>query len=637
MSETYCRYFEDDRWKERVWDEVKQWEIGSFLSETVGDREKERVLETLAADRTELTAEQDTDSAKYAGSVPIAKAERIGGLDISRREYVDSWQEHVFAGPALDEHLYDLECPHDVVRRDGSTEEYCLFHLSPKRLDELDIAQKEESRRLQEAIASAESATRKQFIGSRFRQFGAAYTVYKSDNRHPVDLRFSTIEEVEATDIEFADGLLLSHSIFDGVVQFQNAVFHAVNAKYARFEDEVKFNRAEFAGDATFTGASFGRTVTFNHATFDRRATFNDAAFDEQVKFTQVRFRKNAYFMRVLFDHKAIFTGTVFEDDAFFYKAVFGKANFSGATFDGNVTLEFGEFRGRCSFDGATVREGIQFAPVSTDTTVKFTDATVDDGFIRQPKTGVTNYRFERARLGEVDLEPKADPDLFQHCTFENTEFDGFRFSDHLDALSSNWNLHRGHGDGPQETTIRQPRAWANALVKQNKQLYATIESTYLRAKNGAEQTGDSKIAQEFFLRERKYRRKKQANIATNGATRGALDVLVRLRATAGWVTSWFYNLTCGYGERPLRTVISSGALIGVFAFVYMALGTPVPGGESPLGYLSFSVQTFVTLLIGPVPDTYPVHTRLLTGLEAFAGAFFIALFVFALTRSIKR
>jgi hypothetical protein len=100
-------------------------------------------------------------------------------------------------------------------------------------------------------------------------------------------------------------------------------------------------------------------------------------------------------------------------------------------------------------------------------------------------------------------------------------------------------------------------------------------------------------------------------------------------------VSNWFLNVTCGYGERALRTVGVSVAVVLAFAPVYWLFDAP--GTESALGTLSFSTQAFATLIFGQASGSTPVSVQFLGAAEGFAGAFLIALFVFALTRSIHR
>lgn len=114
--------------------------------------------------------------------------------------------------------------------------------------------------------------------------------------------------------------------------------------------------------------------------------------------------------------------------------------------------------------------------------------------------------------------------------------------------------------------------------------------------------------------------------------------------ATPAWQAGyrWFSNgalgLVAGYGERPKRPLILSVVTIVIFAVLYWLAGSP-PTSEGPLGtgYLLLSAQSFITFILASSPVTSDFVPQLLSSIEGFAGAFFTAVFVFTLTRSIHR
>jgi hypothetical protein len=108
-----------------------------------------------------------------------------------------------------------------------------------------------------------------------------------------------------------------------------------------------------------------------------------------------------------------------------------------------------------------------------------------------------------------------------------------------------------------------------------------------------------------------------------------------RLRAGGRWLSNTLLRLTSGYGEAPTRPVLFSIVVIGVFGAVYALVDAPIPY-RTPTGYLTFSSEAFVALVLGQ-PDTTGLGLSSLVALEGFVGGFMIALFVFTLTRSIDR
>ena len=180
----------------------------------------------------------------------------------------------------------------------------------------------------------------------------------------------------------------------------------------------------------------------------------------------------------------------------------------------------------------------------------------------------------------------------------------------------------------------------------------ATLENTYLKAKNCASDFGDRKAAAEFFIKEMVYRRRKNWDAAFTQEA----DVSLRNRAKA--LGKWFGNnvlhQTCGYGERLWRVVYVSAVAVALWGLMYATVskGTTESTGLaaqdasgllwllSPEGIITlgenmyFSMVTFTTLGYG---DIQPVGTtaRTLAGLEAFFGALLVALVVFVLGRRV--
>ncbi len=100
----------------------------------------------------------------------------------------------------------------------------------------------------------------------------------------------------------------------------------------------------------------------------------------------------------------------------------------------------------------------------------------------------------------------------------------------------------------------------------------------------------------------------------------------------------WMLSLTCGYGERPMRTVWLFFVIIFGFATLYLGCDVKAPEGQVrdfPTS-LYFSIITFTSLGYG---DILPVSTtaRLLAGCEAVLGVFSISLFVFVFCRRMVR
>ena len=162
-------------------------------------------------------------------------------------------------------------------------------------------------------------------------------------------------------------------------------------------------------------------------------------------------------------------------------------------------------------------------------------------------------------------------------------------------------------------------------------------ETTYIMARKGADDVGDTVAAGELFVNELRVRRRRHHERARTADALGT-----RLRAGGRYVSNALFDAVAVYGEHPRRVFgVSAGAVVvmaGVYWLLWLALpafDTPTYGG--PGGGLLLSLESFSSLVLGGGTgvDAYPV--RLLASAESFLGAFLIALFVFTLTRSLKR
>lgn len=161
-----------------------------------------------------------------------------------------------------------------------------------------------------------------------------------------------------------------------------------------------------------------------------------------------------------------------------------------------------------------------------------------------------------------------------------------------------------------------------NSSVEKTNDDPSELETTYLQAKNGAKVIGDSDAASEFFLKEMYYRRQKHLYKMSSPEI-----ALWKTLSTIKWISNWLYNISCGYGERLLRTFGVSFLTILLFSGLYPFI-REIGVAES----LKFSFQSFVAFISGTLQADISSVLSLMPSIEAFFGAFLIALFVFTLT-----
>jgi hypothetical protein len=285
---------------------------------------------------------------------------------------------------------------------------------------------------------------------------------------------------------------------------------------------------------------------------------------------------------------------------------------------------------------------------------VAFSDSTIAAGQIEIPTDEFVFYDVANTTIGDVHLSlaEEGSYGLFEYFYIKNTTLEGFDFGPYKKELSkSGWLLHTSHlqrSNRRSESNVRDRIAAEYGIPSEVLDKYksldqfegldgnpfeqltpADMENTYLKAKNGAAASGDNKAAAEFFRHEMKSRRRvhKHRLFTTDSWTD-------RLSSGFNYCANLVIGKTTGYGERPRNVVLTSVATIGEFAVLYWFIDA-LPNGTSS-EYLLFSLQNFVTFIIGTQPQE-AVSIRYLTAIQAFLGAFLIALFVFTLTRSVNR
>lgn len=433
----------------------------------------------------------------------------------------------------------------------------------------------------------------------------------------PASLRFISLErgfEARGTTFEgptdFHDGTFGNGATFEAARFLDTARF-----QYARFEAGGRFNDVLFEHGADFHHLRCVRGALFRGSVFNKHANFRYGSFGSGTNYRRATFRDSADFSETVFQQAARFGSTTFGGETTFDRATFqGSAGFDGTVFDSEVTFQRATMSGEARFEATVFSDTVSFERATLSETwfesvrsarpVGLHRSVFEEGAIRHREAVTATYDLTEATVGPVRLQ-FGGSNPFDAIRFVRTEFDGFEFSDHphREHLSDDWRLH-----DPTEDISNQ-----------------TLETTYLKAKNGANDVGDNRAASAFFLKEMAYRRK--GYLGDSGS-------LPSLRGGLRWAASWLLNVTSGYGEKPLYTTASAGVTVLGFATLFYCSGVRF---SEPREYIVVSLQSFVALILGDLPTSDIGPLRILTSIEAFVGAFFIGLFVFSLTRSVHR
>lgn len=153
-------------------------------------------------------------------------------------------------------------------------------------------------------------------------------------------------------------------------------------------------------------------------------------------------------------------------------------------------------------------------------------------------------------------------------------------------------------------------------------------EATYRKLKQHRQESGDYRIAGEFYFREMECIRK-------------------QLKRSKRVLWTIFYKSICGYGERPTWTLRWAGAIIVLWGLLLPLAGIRNPDESlTTLSWpptlamfqngFSLSLITFVTLGYG---NRYPIGPagEFLAGLEALSGILLASIFVVSFAKKVIR
>jgi len=477
-------------------------------------------------------------------------------------------------------------------------------------------------------------------------EFGKSVLARNVTFRRRVDFSSSWFEnDVNFKNTTFEAELLLSRALISGIADFSDAVFEKqFTLNEVTFRKVVKFNTATFHKGVSMQAIAFENDISFAESAFEGPALFTGTHFRGDVDYSSAIFKKQTDFQNTIFGNEATFDGVIFDDRVSFIRTHFETlASFRGAKIEAVADFSDAQFRGETDFEGATVRGEFDFSLSGDEDQqhqiINLQGVTIENGVLPLPEQGNVIYDLEEATLGDALIATGEIDRPLEHYRLVNVTYDGFDFSrgNHREAFeASDWNIHRTvteDTDSNKWGIWKLPRRFGIFLAGHEDTNPNTLESTYIKAKNGANQIGDSIAASKFFQREKLFRRWGHRSKLTDSES----STGERFKGAFGWSTNLGFSIVSGYGERPLRVVGSSLAFIFVFALIYQFVTTGLfdQGGFGM--HLLFSFQSFITFIVGTPPGATTFTVQLLSSLQGFFGAFLIALFVFTLTRSVDR
>lgn len=373
----------------------------------------------------------------------------------------------------------------------------------------------------------------------------------------------------------------LRNNTFDKPVDFHEATF-SQEAHFGgiTFSQEADFWWAKFAQEAVFSDATFSQRAGFIEATFSQKAYFVRAAFSQGANFRSATFSQEVRFTDTIFSKETHFGGASFFKEAYFGFAKFSDVFFAGTTFERGVNFSWTEFNDRAYFFPIGIPGGIKEVTFYQRSLFKYVRFSEDVIF---QQVDLSQCSFLHSNIDKVD---------FRYCKFDEKKNRLFRiicafpiryiqkvsqgkegqlfrvihaFSRYIfevywgkerrlfsiipirrqnvlrDELECEWKVKRAK------------RKIHKEEKKDREEGYEYVRHVYLELKRNYENKKDWNTAGDFHFGEMECRRQKMP-----------------CWKRYFWSLEFWYWLTSGYCERPLRAFIVLLGLVGVFSLLYM-------------------------------------------------------------------
>jgi uncharacterized protein YjbI with pentapeptide repeats/voltage-gated potassium channel Kch len=413
-----------------------------------------------------------------------------------------------------------------------------------------------------------------------------------------------------------------------------------------------KIHKCNFKGTEFYYGK-----VRFDHIEFSKETKFIDCKFKSKVSFVGSEFRDNLYIGNVHFF-----------DQVNFNKATFHSFEIKGTTFEGGMnSFNEAHFFGDFLIESCRFMHDIDFIHSVFSYNVKMGGKEFNNSIFNFERADI-NSNFEiffnsiekiQIKLNNITINPSFTKITittnnagiyFNNANLEKTEL---VFELYNDSFIDFQNVRM------KDTFLRYDHI-KSFIIQENRKNYEQAREVYLTLKNNFHSIGRYNDESSTYKKEMDMERKSHwiSNMKNN--RHNLKDWLFSGHFWA-WFSSAFTNMIYSYGERPYNVIKTALAIILIFAFSFSFIGLGNPeiielkgtaihqnsGNIVDLvskGFLKnntirnfpdslyFSTITFTTLGYG---DFRPLEGwgRILAGLEAFIGAFMMALFVYTFAR----
>lgn len=485
----------------------------------------------------------------------------------------------------------------------------------------------------------------------------------------------------------------ITNCVINGSVYFNNKVFQKkINFKNITFKKDVDFSSAKFDEDVNFENSVFNGTTNFSMATFKKDVDFSYSKFHEDANFKNSLFNGMTKFINSTIFKKAIFEGTRFNEVVDFYMASFmnialfkgsrfqNEAKFSDAIFFNSIEFQNAIFDGPATFGSTKFKDIANFESSVFNNNLKFYNSIECEKevfFLNSTFNGYTNF-FNATFKKDADFtDAKFNEEItFKNATFNETKFEKCVFKKNAIYNKANFG---GKSIKFNDSHFLDDVLFENTTFLGKVYLYRiTYNKMYIRWKNIENNLKDSDDSVYLSLIQ---------NFKNLGYFEDADSCYLQYRnehSKQEWprgqgilekCDTWFrkqidplLGILYGYGVRPFYPFLWSILSIMIFTALWWIVG--VSAGKN---VLIFSLLVFLsgTKFFDPpkIPENITLPSlwvnfisfaerdlginlpryvlgrdismgnvaKFMVSAERLLGAFFIALFILSITRTIVR
>lgn len=378
----------------------------------------------------------------------------------------------------------------------------------------------------------------------------------------------------------------------------------------------VELDSLELSGWVDMLGADFHRPVRFHTTSFHRGVDLQYAHFRDSLDAQNVEFKGEAYLRHARID---------------------GNFSLQHSRCDERVDLREVEVLGTTRFEEVQFRKGVYLSRSHVRGQLEWKMVSIDDRLRATHLSVEGPFSLLNCKLrGDVEL---ACAHLEKELDLTGTEIRG-----ELDLCSARIG---------KSADLAQLKLLGGLRIKGLKAPDLNVELEQVVTNLSSERQREwATAAEEWQLLQDAFERRKRSSDFDEAFLK--TRQMLRRSASRGLGRIWrvlelvLVEWGTGYGTRPARVLGLSAAIILLFAALYSGFTGAIIFEGSELqevgfhaarfvDYIYFSIVTFTTLGYGDMHPSYYGNLKYIVAMEAFVGAFLMALFAGTLARKIIR